>query len=171
MRSPAHRAAVLSREATHVGLGVVIQGDSGKSAFLATEVFIRVIGDVDIDKAPDRVLDMINEVREARGLGEVDDDEKLTEHAQQGAVAFFDQPNLSDKALAKRIHKQLGKTASHFRQVATLLKRANSLEQIRDVEQLLDPEVQTVGIGVAQGNRKGELPNTILIVVIMAWHR
>jgi uncharacterized protein YkwD len=171
MQSPAHRANVLSRDVTHVGLGVVIQADSGKSAFLATELFIRVVDNIDIESAPDRVLDMINDVRESRGLEQVDDDGKLAEYAQQAAFTYFEQPNLSDKALARRIHKRLGKTASRFRQVATLLKQADSLEQIKDVEQLLDPGVQTVGIGVAQGSRKGEMPNTILIVVIMAWHR
>jgi len=171
MQSPAHRANLLSREATHVGLGVVIQADSGKRAFLATELFIRVVDQIDIDDAPDRVLDMINEVRESRGLQQVDDDEGLAEYAQSAASSYFDQPNLSDKALASRIHKRLGKTANRFRQVATLIKLADSLEQIKDVEQLLDPSVQTVGIGVAQGSRKGEMPNAILIVVIMAWHR
>ncbi|MBN1653405.1 MAG: CAP domain-containing protein [Deltaproteobacteria bacterium] len=171
MQSPAHRANILSREVTHVGIGLVKQDEGSKPAYLVTQVFIRVVADIDLGKAPDELLDLINDARASRGLDEVASDDMLSEYARQAALSYFARPDLSDKMLAKRINQRLGKTADRFRQVATLLKLADSLERIKEVSQLFDPEITTVGIGIAQGTKEGEMPNAIIIVLIMAWQR
>lgn len=168
MRSPAHRDNILSPSVTHVGIGVVVQKKLQESQFLVTELFIRVIDNIDIDDAPDEVLDMINDVRAARDLDDVDSDDALAAPAQRAASMYFEQPKMTVQKLASYLQEQLGSTASRFKRVTILPIYVNSLEDAKVDDRLLDPSVRTVGIGVAQGSRKGDMPNTILIVVVMA---
>jgi uncharacterized protein YkwD len=171
IQSPAHRTAILSPDVTDIGIGMVRQEEEQSSAYLVTELFIRVVGRIDVNGAPGDVLDILNRERESRDMKEVDSNENLAKYAQQAADAYFKEQNITEKALTLRVSQKLSKVARDYKQIATLFKLADSLEQVKDVSRLFDPSLTTVGIGVAQGTRNGEMPNSIAIVVVMGWQR
>lgn len=175
MRSPAHSANLLSPEVTHIGIGIVRQSDGKESqktpAYLVTEVFIRIVATIDSSEAVDDILEIINQAREKVDVSAVSMSHLLSETAQRTASDYFKKPNLSESELVVQANRRLGKKVSQFKRIGTLFKLVSSLDQISDVKQLLDPDITEVGIGIAQGTKKGSIPNAVAVVIIMAWSR
>jgi len=88
MESPAHRAAILDREFTHVGIGTVtVTSSTGEPRFYATEVFARRFMPIDMDEAPTTLLDRVNAERRAEAKPVLKRDATLDAVARAGLDA------------------------------------------------------------------------------------
>ncbi|MEZ4248449.1 MAG: hypothetical protein R3B99_09440 [Polyangiales bacterium] len=58
-----------------------------------------------------------------------------------------------------------------FRRVGGLMAVVGDVGEASRLEPTFDPEVRFVGIGVAQGDRPDAPPNSIAVVIVLAWPR
>lgn len=169
--SPGHRANLVNPDATHVGIGVVAQEENGRTAFLATEVFIREAQAIDVAAAPATLLAELNRARRARGAPEMRMDENVQRAAQDAAQAFFAEPGLDQQETTERATSSLRRFAIAFRRLGAVMAVVTSLEEARQLEPALDDTVTVTGIGVAQGDRPDLPPGSIAVVIVLAWER
>jgi uncharacterized protein YkwD len=161
MASPAHRAAILSKEFTHVGIGVVY--DSASSAYVGTEVFTRLPKTLDLATAPQKALDVINAGRSAP----LTLDAGLTAAAQAGAEAYLKASGTQSEVhtvVAGVLQPRLNALGRHHAWAWQTLNVGDLADVSRaDVS---DTSISTIGIGVAQGPRGG-ISNAIIVCVIV----
>jgi uncharacterized protein YkwD len=160
MDSPGHRSNMLSPRFTHVGIGVVPQGDQ----ILATLVFGRR-RDLTAPWTAKVALDAIAAIRQARGLEPVHEEMGLRAAAQAGMRAF---PQGGTDAVFKATNTAIGEEVGRGR----LTWRAGCVRifEIADVDQLdelpvvLDPRLRRIGIGTAQRPEGRGIMLVLLIV-------
>lgn len=171
MGSPGHRANLLNLAVTHVGIGVVNEPEGDRRAFLATEVFVRVNRAQDLSDAPSRLVAMINEGRRARGAGALEADPNLMEAAGEAARAYFANPDQTRQDTVDDASAGLREFAIAFSRVGGLMTVVNTIAEASRLEPTFDPEISYIGIGVAQGTRPDTPPNSIAVVILLAWSR
>ena len=171
MESPGHRANVLNPDVTHVGIGVVAEEEGSRVAFVATEVFIQMAQEIDTGAAPAQLLAMINEGRTARGAESVASDEVLAREAQRAAEEYFARPEMSQQDAVEAASAALRRFAVAYRRVGGVMAVVSVLSEAGQLEPTFDPELRSIGIGVAQGNRPDAPPNSIAVVILFAWNR
>jgi hypothetical protein len=171
MESPGHRANVLNPDVTHVGIGVVAEEENGRNAFVATEVFIRMNSEVDISAAPDALLAAINDARRRRGAPPLEVDPNLKNAAQQGAEHFFEDGSLTQQDVVDDASASLRRFAIAFSRVGGLMAVVDRVDEAGRLEPTFDPDIRFIGIGVAQGTRRDVPPNSIAVVMMLAWPR
>ena len=169
MESPGHRDNILSDDATHVGIGVLIAKKDGRTGYLATELFVRLVAPIDLDDAPEQLLEAINAARAKRGAAALLADDSLAELADPAAQTYF----RGDAAL-QDARKQLDlalrrKATQSGRPFASLITELTALEDIATIDGLLDKKARTIGFGVAQGTRPGGIENAIALVVCLGY--
>lgn len=169
--SPGHRANLVNSQATHVGIGVIAEEESGRSAFLVTEVFIRVAPAIDTSAAPGMLLDRINRARQARGAAAMRIDQNLQNAAQEAAEAFFSEPSSSQQDTVDRASASLRRFGIQYRRIGGVMAVVTSLDEAQQLEPALDDTVRLAGIGVAQGTRPDTGPNAIAVVIVLGWER
>ena len=167
--SPGHRANVVSADATHVGIGAVVEREGGRAAYLATEIFVRLSTRIDVDDAPDELFERLNQVRARSKRRALKDDEALAEICAAAAAEFFTNPAATQKALVAQISKQAGSRARGYTRLAAVMTLVSSLDEAAAIEALLDPAARAVGLGVAQGSRADTIENAIAVVAILAY--
>lgn len=171
MGSPGHRANLLNPDVTHVGIGVVNEPEGDRRAFLATEVFVRMNRAQDLSDAASRLVAMINEGRRARGADPLEADPNLMEAAGEAAEAYFANPEQSRQDTVDDASAGLREFAIAFSRVGGLMTVVNTIEEASRLEPTFDPEIAYVGIGVSQGTRPDTPPNSIAVVILLAWPR
>lgn len=77
MRSLGHRKNILSTHNTHVGVAAVPSAEDGRRTWFVTQVFARPVVAVDVNAARERILDRIDQVREAAGLAPLQEDPRV----------------------------------------------------------------------------------------------
>lgn len=77
MRSLGHRKNILSKRNTHVGVAAVPSEEDGRRTWFVTQVFARPVQVVDVDAARERILDRIDQTREAAGLPPLQEDARV----------------------------------------------------------------------------------------------
>lgn len=171
MGSPGHRANLLNPDVTHVGLGVVNEAEGDRRAFLATEVFVRMNRAQDLNDAPSRLVAMINEGRHARGAPELEADPNLMEAAGEAAQAYFSNPDQTRQDTVDDASAGLREFAIAFSRVGGLMTVVNTIGEASRLEPTFDPEIAYIGIGIAQGTRPDTPPNSVAVVILLAWPR
>lgn len=171
LASPGHRANLVSSGVNTCGIGVVAQETDGRTAFVATEVFLRFAQAIDVAAAPAEVLAAINRARSGRGAGELQAEENLRTAAQDAAQAFFDEPSLSQDDVVERAGGSMRRFAMLFRRVGGVMAVVSSLDEASTLEPTFDPDLDFVGIGVAQGSRPDVGENAIAVVIMLGWGR
>lgn len=171
LQSPGHRANLLNPDVTHVGIGVVAEREGTRTAYLATQVFVRMGREIDVGAAPDRLFRAIQEGRSARGAPPVEVDPNLAKAAQDAAKRYFAEPRLRQQDAVDDATGSLRRFGIAFRRVGGVMVVVTTLEEAMRLEPTFDPEVRYVGIGVAQGVRPDSAPNAIAVVILLAWPR
>lgn len=171
MESPGHRANLVNPDVSHVGIGVVAQPEGARSAFIVTEVFVRMAERVDLAGAPSTIVDLINRSRSARGAPPVEIQDHLSEAAQNAATEFFADPGLSQQDTVDDASASLRRFAIAYRRLGGVMAIVADVSEAGALEPTLDPDVRHIGIGVAQGTRPDTGPNAIAVVIILAWPR
>lgn len=171
LASPGHRANILNPDVTHVGVGVVAEPEGQRTAYVVTEVLIRMGRTIDVSGAPAQLLEDINRARRARGAEPLSVDENLAEAAQNAAEAYFDDPELSQQDVVDDASGSLRRFGLAWSRVGGLMAVVTTLDEAARLEPTFDPEVRFAGIGVAQGTRADHPPNSIAVVILLAWPR
>jgi uncharacterized protein YkwD len=169
MDSPGHRANVLSPDVTHVGIGVVRESEDERAAYLVTEVYVRRAAKIDVDDAPDQLLEVINAERERRGMRALVQDESMAALANGTARQFFASRDSSRQQLVEALNRKAAARPSRYTRIAALLTVVSMLSEARGIEPLLEPQARAVGFGVAQGTRPDTVPDAIAIVALLAY--
>ena len=171
LASPAHRSAILNPDVNQVGIGVVLEPEGERAAYLVTQVFLRVYDAVDVAGAPAMLLERINAGRAARGASALDADPNLQAAAQEAAEAFFADPELGQRQVVDQANESLRRFSIAFRRVQGLMVVVGNPEEASRLEPTFEPELRYAGIGVAQGNRPDVPPNSVAVVMLLAWAR
>jgi len=171
LESPGHRANLVNPDVTHVGIGVVAQTEGNRSAFIVTEVFIRMQGEVDVSAAPAQILELINAARSARGAPPAQMEDNFSEAAQAAAEEFFADDGLSQQDTVDDASASLRRFAIAYRRIGGVMAVVADVSEAGALEPTLDPGVRYLGVGVAQGTRPDTGPNAIAVVIVMGWPR
>jgi uncharacterized protein YkwD len=171
LESPGHRATLLNPDVTHVGIGVVAEPEGGRTAWVATEVFLRMAQAIDLDAAPDTLRALLDRARTARGHARLEADPNLTRAAAEAAAQFFANPQSSQQDVIDDASAALRRFAIQFRRIGGLMAVVTDLSEAGALEPALDGEVRYVGIGVAQGTRPDTGANAIAVVIMLGWSR
>jgi uncharacterized protein YkwD len=171
LESPGHRANLVNPDVSHVGIGVVAQPEGSRSAFIVTQVFVRMSERVDLSGAPQELVGLINRARSARGARPLEPQDHLSTAAQNAAEEFFRNPELSQQDAVDDASASLRRFAIAYRRLGGVMAIVATVDEAGALEPTLDPDVRHVGIGVAQGTRPDTGPNAIAVVIILAWPR
>jgi uncharacterized protein YkwD len=161
MNSPGHRANLMSRAATHVGIGVVLGDEvSGRREMFLTQVFIRIPPKVDPAHAVELVRSRIDAIRT------VALSPKLSGVAQ----------DLADGLVAGRTRDQLWPAAGRkfdsigvtYTRVGSVITTVADLDSIDGKQLLGEYKPDDIGIGIAQGTHPEIGEGAVWIVVLMA---
>ncbi|MBX3248132.1 MAG: hypothetical protein KF901_13215 [Myxococcales bacterium] len=171
LASPGHRANILNRDVTHVGVGVVAEPEGRRAAFVATQVFIRMHREVDVEAAREWLLGAINEGRRARGVPPLELDPNLQTAASDAARSYFANPTQTQQDTVDEGSAALRRFAMMFRRVGGLMAVVGDVAEASRLEPTFDPDLRYVGLGVAQGDRPDAPPNSIAVVIMLAWPR
>ncbi|MDD9933989.1 MAG: CAP domain-containing protein [Myxococcales bacterium] len=169
MDSPGHRANVMTPDATHVGIGVVVEIEDERPAYLVTELFGRFAEPIDVDDAVDDLVELLDAERKKRGLPELAMNDTLTELAGATAERFFAEPGSDQNALLQALSKRAAQAGGGYSRQTAMMTVVPALEDVLGIEALLDPAVRGVGLGVAQGTREDTIELGIAIVVVIGY--
>lgn len=160
MNSPGHRANVMSAQATHLGVGIVLGDEvAGRREMFVTQVFTRV---------PPRLApaQAKREVRAAIGeaVPYASSDERLDELAQSFADSLG--AGLTPQQAADRIRERLT-GLSGFRQLSTVVTTVADIATFDPKTALTEPAMSRYGLGVAQGDHETMGEGAIYIVLLV----
>jgi len=171
LESPGHRANIFNPDVTHVGVGVIAEPEGARTAFVVTEVFLKMAREIDLSAAPAELLAMLNRARHARGSRALESDPNLSRAANEAAAHFFSDPQASQQDVVDDASASLRRFSIQFRRIGGLMAVVTDLSEAGSLEPALDSEVRYVGLGVAQGTRADTGPNAISVVIMLGWAR
>ena len=154
---------LMSRDVTHVGIGVTAQYDAHGPLLLATELFVELPEHLDVATSTPRLLGLINEARVKRGAPTLVHDPGLAGVAAQAARRFVEDASASEQSVLADADRELSRFSLAYRRVNALLVAVPRLTDAAQLEPSLDAEASAVGIGIAQGARSG---TPVLVVVL-----
>jgi uncharacterized protein YkwD len=167
MSSPGHRSNILLPQATHVGIGVVVRADHGATSYLVTELFIRIPPALQ-DDADDALLAGINRQRARRRLTDLKVDSALSEVAQDGARAYCTSGTPSEAKVMQDVQRALQRSKARGQRIGAVLTLASDLNDLETVDAVIAADPRSIGIGLAQGNRKDAFPAAICALLLLA---
>lgn len=171
LASPGHRANLVNPDANVIGIGVVADESDGRTAYVATQVFLRFAQPIDVTGAPAIVLQAINHARTARGASALESEPNLQAAADASAREFFSDPALSTQDVVDHATTSLRRFSIAFRRLGGLVAVVTALGEAEELEPSFDDDVDYVGIGVAQGTRPDTGENAIVVVIMLGWAR
>lgn len=169
MESPGHRENILNRDATHVGIGVVVTEEDQQPAYLVTEVFARFSRPTDLKEATAQLLQGIAREREKRGLPALQHDSALSERCARAAVSFFQPPLPTKEQVIARLNHDAAATKPRYAQLLAASVVIGSIDEAVQLEPWFDPKARALAIGLAQGTRADTFDNAIIVVALVAY--
>ncbi len=166
--SPGHRANILLRDATHLGIGVVSIVDAGRVAYIATEVFVRLAQPIDVATAPSVLLSEVNAARSGRGLSALTPDPALQGIAMDAARAALADTSMSNSQVVAGASRELDSMGARFSRGVAVMTVVPALHDAASMDPFFQTEMLLVGVGIAQGDRAGSGPNSIVVVLVFA---
>ncbi len=159
MNSPGHRANILARAATHVGVGVAIGTDAGRDVLFVTQLFVKLNEPADAGRVRENVAGKIARSYRANRSSMLD--ELAQDLAQQAARASENRQAWDEKLAAR--------ARGTFSRVATIINAVNDATDY-DVEQAIgqDARFSHFGLGVAVGRHPRLGTGTLFFVILLA---
>jgi uncharacterized protein YkwD len=161
MNSPGHRANILSRDASHMAIGVVLGEDvAGRRELFVTQLFIRKTARIDAGAVARQVRERVQQARA------IDEDPRLSGVAQELAqgVAAGSSPNDASVVANKR----LSGMSLPYAKVTTLVTTVADLAAFKPEQSLGDKSIRAYGAGIAQGDHDVMGEGAIHIVLLLA---
>jgi hypothetical protein len=163
MNSPGHRANLLSTEATHVGVGIVLGEEvAGRRELFVTQVFTRVPPQVSTS-------DALRQLHARMGQRKVGQDQELSRLAQEYADALMTAEPAAE--ISARLSKKLDGFAPRYRKVTTSVIAVADVEAFDAQQHIGDPAVSHYGMGLARGAHAELGDNALFIVLLLAVSR
>ncbi len=148
MSSPAHRAAVLDAEVTHVGVGLCVK----KHLIFGVEVFSLMNRPLKLHEDRSELYRTIQRYRRDEGLGRLPHDESLERAALSVARSLVSGDCLphevnqhAQHSLEKSLHKDIVGV------IEVYVCQVNRVESLPKSEVWLQDQVKSFGVGLAQG--------------------
>ncbi len=161
MNSPGHRANLLSTQATHIGVGVVIgQEVAGRRELFVTQVFIHIAPVISAAKTRQRVR------RAVAGVSKLVHVDVLAAVAQGYADDIV--KGMSSAEASARAASKSGALAQRFARATTVVTTVANLGAFAPRSVLGDGQMTHFGVGVAQGAHPDLGERAIYIVLILA---
>lgn len=157
LHSLGHRKNILSREFTHVGLGVAALDEGDRRVFYVAQVFARPAPVIDADAATAQLLGRLNDARRSSGLSPLRPDSRLSQVAN--AQARRPEPTPRDVLDAASQGELISRGAAAS--VSTLAE----LLQFTVPERAMRKDYNRVGIGVYQ-DRSREGADIVVVVLV-----
>jgi uncharacterized protein YkwD len=164
MNSPGHRANIMARGATHIGIGMIFGEEvSGRREIFITQVFTRIPPKVEASKAAEVVAQKINAAK------------PVATSARLAAIA----QQLADQLAAGKtrdqayptVKKQVDALGSLYARVGSVITAAADLDAIDGGSLLGETKTDDIGVGVAQGPHPEIGEGAMWIVVLLAQKR
>lgn len=168
MNSPGHRANILNREVTRVGVGIV--ADEQAHELLVTQLFARPPEKFAAHTVDDLRRD-VAELRRAHRLRPLDRDAALDELAQSTAREMA-QHGMTTATAGRRIETALQSQSARWSSVRSLFAVVAATSQVAPSvsDALSDASVTAAGIGAEPGRRK-DGGSGLYVVIILATRR
>lgn len=158
MNSPGHRANLLSTEATHIGIGIVLGEEvAGRRELFVTQVFTRVPPHVSTSEA-------LRRLHVKMGQRKVANDDALSSLAQEYADAMMTGEPAAQ--ISTRMSKKLDAFASRYRKITTSVIAVADVDAFDAQQAIGDPAVTGYGMGLARGPH-AELGDDALFIVLL----
>jgi len=164
MNSPGHRANILTAQASHVGIGVVV-GDEveGRRELFVTQLFVYFTPRI----APAEAKKALH--RKVKAVRKLVHDDALGVLAQRYADDVAG--GLSAKEASKRATRKSEKLAHRFSRATTVSTAVGSVDAFDAESALVDKVMTHYGMGVAQGPHAELGERAIYVVLILAKRR
>jgi uncharacterized protein YkwD len=169
MNSPGHRANILNRDATHVGVGVAFDGSSGRE-LLVTQLFSRPPEKFDANTIVE-VRKQIAALRQSRRLAALEHEPALDELAQSTARERA-RHNMSTEEAGRRIDDAIGRQGTLWHSARTLFATVSAGTQVATAlrDALSDASATHIGLGIEPG-RRSDGGSGLFVVIILATRR
>jgi uncharacterized protein YkwD len=169
MGSPGHRANILRRDFTHVGIGVVIHPGAGEPQVYATQVFGRRPAPSEVRPTAEAIVEAIHHFRQARGLQAASTDPVLSAAAAAGVRAYVASMPRSHQRAAQAVSASIDAHVNRTRQgrpascimLVELLERA----QLVVTPSILDRNLRRFGVAV-DVLEQHETPRSAVMLVL-----
>lgn len=166
MGSPGHRANILNPHVTHLGVGVVTKKSADGSVHLyATQVFVQVLGRMDLDEVRAQVRAKVDEQRKQASRRALARDGDLDRLAQEYADRLANGDN--DQArLAADLSSRLDSFSQRYSSVgmsAAVLKGPGKIAVVNVGKR----SARACGVGVAYGEHPQLGANTLFVVILL----
>jgi uncharacterized protein YkwD len=170
MDSPGHRANLLHPQATHVGLGVLLAPEDARTAYLVTQVFVRLARKVDVDEAAAELIAGINRARTKRGARPLERDAALDEFCAETARDFFQRNDgASSRQRLDRLNLKARSAATRYARMAGVITVVVAAKDAAELDLFLDKHARGIGLGLAQGTRADTVENAIAVVALVGY--
>jgi uncharacterized protein YkwD len=169
MESPGHRENILNKDATHVGMGVVVTREDQQSAYLVTEVFARFTQPTDLGAATAQLISAIASERKRRGMRALKHDETLSERCTLAARSFFQQAAPSKEQVIERLNRDAAASGPRYNQLLAAAVVIGSIDDATRLDPWFDPKAQALAVGLAQGTRPDTFENAIILVALIGY--
>ena len=161
---PANRANYMSKEATHVGLSVVMSKDAaGKQTAFLTEIFVKELPKVDAADLKGKLRERVAQKRKDGRAAPLKDDATLDEVAQKYADELVKSKGVITPERDREILRPLYKT---FRSVDYLGGAKPDPLDFAEEPAIMRNE-KLYGIGVGQGTSAAFGKNSVFVVIIV----
>jgi uncharacterized protein YkwD len=166
MASPGHRAVVLSRGATHVGIGVELRARAGEPpAYYVTELFLRDAPPVTPAAGAAGLATLVNDARRKAGLAPLKLDARLSALAAKGCEEHMERGRTPAETSAA-VGAGFGATSADYRAIATILSVVPYLETILGSPEILDKGFVAFGTGAYEGKHPVEGSGVCIMVLL-----
>ncbi|MFO7179150.1 MAG: CAP domain-containing protein [Pseudomonadota bacterium] len=169
MRSPGHRENILSRDVTHVGIGIVKGGVEDPENLMVTQVFARPGKAESAREARAAIVRLLGRARRDRGLVPARESSLLTRLAEDHVAGLGD----ADADDLARVGKAIAEEVARLAQDAPrgLVAGAQRLPQSSELEipaQFL--ETRSASYGVAVREIEGPNGRPMIVVLLLIAH-
>ncbi|MSP17304.1 MAG: CAP domain-containing protein, partial [Myxococcales bacterium] len=161
--SPGHRGNLLSADATHVGIGVVL----GDGALYVTQLFFRVPPLLELSRARADAAAALARARVVAGGPALVREAALDALAQRAAVELADRPD-ARAAVMLRVRHALEDPARGLRHAVTVVTVVGDVADVPATARAAAADFRLLGIGLAQGDDPDLGPNAIFVVLVLA---
>jgi uncharacterized protein YkwD len=168
MNSPGHRANILDKNFTHLGVGVYFNG----SQYSITQMFMRKNPVIDSNSLSLNILQWVNQHRRLYRVPSIKKDTKIQSAALQHSQAMAADLRLNYQAQGLNFKQRLQRQTKYTGEIDTVLILANSSDDVQSklskYKKLISKKkFRTVGIGVFQANSNDYGENSLWITIAL----
>lgn len=164
MNSPGHRANIMSRQATNVGIGVVFGEEvSGRKEIFITQVFTRVPPKLELEAGIKLLASKLDTVHKSAIAP------KLAAIAQDAATQLAS--GKTREQIWPSVRQKVDALGGSYAKVGSVVTAAADLEALEGKQLLGDYRPDEIGIGLAQGPHPEIGDGAVWIVILLGSKR